>query len=133
LDLKYGEIRDVTILFLDFAGFTKLTEKLQNPERIYHVITIVFGALAQIIRGHNGWVEKFIGDAVMAVWGVKQSSEYDAERAVMAAREMLAALEPINQVLKAIGVKLTARIGINAGPVVYDPQQTPELGVDFTG
>jgi class 3 adenylate cyclase/Tfp pilus assembly protein PilF len=126
-DLKGGEVRDVAVLFLDIVGYTELAEKLKDPERIYHVITTVFRAFSDIIRRHNGRVEKYIGDAIMAVWGTGQASEYDAERAIAAAQEIFEDLKSINQILESINLKLAARIGINAGPVIFDPNRIPEL------
>ncbi|MDP8240521.1 MAG: tetratricopeptide repeat protein [Candidatus Hatepunaea meridiana] len=127
LELKGGERREVTILFLDIVGFTRLSEKLQDPERVYHVIGGVFGAFAEVIRKHNGNVEKYIGDAIMAVWGSEQATEQDAERTIAAAREIFETLKPINRILKSIDVQLNARIGINAGQVVFDKDRYPEV------
>jgi len=127
IEVKGGERREVVILFLDIVGFTKLSEKLQDPERVYHIIAGVFATFTDVIKKHHGYVDKYIGDAIMAIWGAEQATEFDSERAVVAASEIFDTLEKINDVLKSIKVSINARIGINVGSAVFVPDPNPDL------
>ncbi|MGZ4325994.1 MAG: adenylate/guanylate cyclase domain-containing protein [Solirubrobacteraceae bacterium] len=98
----------VTILFCDVTGSTALGESL-DPEALRAVLGRYFDRMKAIVERHDGTVEKFIGDAVMAVFGVPVAHEDDAFRAVRAAAEMREALPDL-------GVQ--ARIGVNTGEVV---------------
>jgi class 3 adenylate cyclase len=110
--------RRVTVLFADLAGSTAIGERL-DPEALRAVQQRYFDALRVAIEQHEGTVEKFIGDAVMAVFGIPQLHEDDALRAVRSAFDMQRALETLNRDLDARwGVRLAIRIGINTGAVV---------------
>src|SRR5712692_8781389 len=89
------ERRLVTVLFADVTGSTTLAERL-DAEDMRGVLTAVFGALSREIQRFGGTVEKYIGDAVMAVFGYPAAHEDDAERAVRAALAMLVALDQLN-------------------------------------
>jgi class 3 adenylate cyclase/tetratricopeptide (TPR) repeat protein len=114
-----GELRKtVTVLFCDVTGSTELAESL-DPETVRHVMLRYFDEMAQVIARHEGAIEKYIGDAVMAVFGVPQIHEDDALRAVRAAAEMRGALVELNRELdRSWGITLATRIGINTGEVV---------------
>jgi class 3 adenylate cyclase/tetratricopeptide (TPR) repeat protein len=100
------------------VGSTALGERL-DPERLQRVLTRYYEALRSVIDRHGGTVEKFIGDAVMAVFGVPNIREDDALRAVRAAAELGDALDDLNAELDAtIGVRVHVRVGINTGEVV---------------
>jgi predicted ATPase/class 3 adenylate cyclase len=115
-----GTRKVVTILFCDVAGFTPMGERL-DPETLGGVMTAFYERMAEVVERHGGTVEKYIGDAVMAVFGVPLLHEDDALRAVRAAVEMLAALEGLNAELDA-GARLQLRIGVNTGEVIVgDP------------
>ncbi|MDP9273383.1 MAG: AAA family ATPase [Chloroflexota bacterium] len=110
--------RRVTVLFTDVAGSTTIGEQL-DPEALREVMQRYFDAMRVAIEHHEGTVEKFIGDAVMAVFGIPQLHEDDALRAVRAAFDMQAALETLNRDIGARwGVELAIRTGINTGEVV---------------
>jgi class 3 adenylate cyclase len=110
--------RSVTVLFTDVVGSTPLGEKL-DPESLREVMERYFDAMRVAVEGHGGTVEKFIGDAVMAVFGIPQLHEDDALRAVRAAFDMRAALAVLNRDLSARwGIRLAIRTGINTGEVV---------------
>jgi class 3 adenylate cyclase/tetratricopeptide (TPR) repeat protein len=110
--------KTVTILFTDVTGSTGLGERL-DPESLRDVMGRYFASMREVIERHGGTVEKYIGDAVMAVFGVPVVHEEDALRAVRAAVEMREALERLNGSLRAErGVALEARTGINTGSVV---------------
>ncbi|MGZ8567111.1 MAG: AAA family ATPase, partial [Actinomycetota bacterium] len=114
-----SEVRKtVTIVFCDVVGSTAMGEAL-DPESLRRVMERYFDAMQAAIERHGGTVEKFIGDAVMAVFGVPQVHEDDALRAVRAAAEMRAALAVLNADLdRDQGMTLACRIGVNTGEVV---------------
>ena len=108
----------VTILFSDVSGSTSLGERL-DPEAVRHVMERYFLEARSILESHGGTVEKFIGDAVMAVFGVPHIHEDDALRAVSAAVEMRRRLAELNDELKrGWGVQIAVRTGVNSGEVV---------------
>jgi class 3 adenylate cyclase len=115
LPARLGELRKtVTVVFCDLADSTELGERL-DPESLRALMARWYGAMREPLEGHGGTVEKFIGDAVMAVFGVPQVHEDDALRAVLAAVEMRRALAALNA---EIGSALQIRIGVNSGEVV---------------
>ncbi len=116
--------RRVTVLFTDVVGSTPLGERL-DPEALREVMQRYFDAMRVAIERHEGTVEKFIGDAVMAVFGIPQIHEDDALRAVRAAMDMQSALVVLNRDLQARwGVQLVIRTGINTGEVVAGEAST---------
>jgi class 3 adenylate cyclase len=119
-----GKRKIVTIVFCDLAGSTALGERL-DPETLRQVIAQYFRSMSAALERHEGVVEKFIGDAVMAVFGVPAVREDDALRAVRAAAGMRAALAELNEDLKRrFGVALESRIGVNTGEVIAgDPSR----------
>jgi class 3 adenylate cyclase/tetratricopeptide (TPR) repeat protein len=120
----------VTVVFADVTGSTALGERL-DPESLEHVMTGYFGAMRSVLESHGGTVEKFIGDAVMAVFGIPGLHEDDALRAVRAAVEMRVALAALNaELAQAWGVELAIRIGVNTGEVVArDPSEGQSFAV----
>ena len=116
--------KTVTIVRCDLTGSTALGERL-DPESLRRVLRRYFDEMSAILRRHGGIVEKFIGDAVMAVFGVPAVHEDDALRAVRAASEMLGRLSSLNQELIELhGVELSIRIGVTTGDVLAgDPSQ----------
>jgi class 3 adenylate cyclase/predicted negative regulator of RcsB-dependent stress response len=108
----------VTIMFADVTGSTALGERL-DPEALRKVMGGYFDAMSAVIERHGGTVEKFIGDAVMAVFGIPRLHEDDPLRAVRATADMRRALDGLNVDLERDhGVGLAARIGVNTGEVV---------------
>jgi class 3 adenylate cyclase len=115
---KEEERKLVTVLFADLTGSTALGEQL-DPERLGLLLQEYFGAMASVIESWGGSVEKFIGDAVMAVFGIPSMHEDDAERAVLAALDMQARLSEMNdEITRRHGVRLAMRIGVNTGEVI---------------
>src|SRR5437016_4341585 len=109
--------RTVTIVFSDIVGSTALGERL-DPETLSRVMSDYFTAVKPAVERHGGVLAKFIGDAVMAVFGLTELHEDDALRAVRAALEMRETLARLNLELeRRYGVALTARTGINTGAV----------------
>src|SRR5215469_15888624 len=114
-----GEQRKtVTIIFCDLKGSTSLGERLDS-EALREVLGVYFSAMRQVIERNGGTVEKYIGDAIMAVFGLPTLHEDDALRAVRAAFDMSRALKSVNVRLQATwGVALENRTGVNTGQVV---------------
>jgi class 3 adenylate cyclase/tetratricopeptide (TPR) repeat protein len=114
----------VTVLFTDLVGSTALGDGLE-PESLRQLMTRYFREMAAVIQGHGGTTEKFIGDAIMAVFGVPRLHEDDAVRAVRAATAMRHALQGLNDEFEARwGVRIVTRTGVNTGEVIAgDPSQ----------
>ena len=112
------ERKVVTVLFTDVAGSTALGERL-DPELLRRVMWRYFDAVQAVLERHGGTVEKFIGDAVMAVFGIPSVREDDALRAVRAALELGQRLAALNAELEPEhGVRILTRTGINTGEVI---------------
>jgi class 3 adenylate cyclase/tetratricopeptide (TPR) repeat protein len=110
--------KTVTVVFTDVTGSTSLGERL-DPESLRRVMSRYFDEMRRTVERHGGTVEKFIGDAVMAVFGVPTLHEDDALRAVRAAWEMRESLALLNKELELDwGVTIAIRTGANTGPVV---------------
>ena len=108
----------VTVVFADITGSTGLGERL-DPETLRAIMGRWFEAMRTVLERHDGSVEKFIGDAVVAVFGVPVVHEDDALRAVRAAAEMQVALARLNEALAAErGLEIAMRVGVNTGAVV---------------
>ena len=108
---------EVTILFSDITGFTSLSSNLA-PRQVVDLLNAYFPVMAEIVFRHEGTLEKYIGDALMAVWGAPFSHPDDAERAVRAAVEMQRALEVLNARWRSQGApELSIHVGINTGRV----------------
>ena len=113
-----SERKHVTIMFSDLSGYTAMNEKL-DPEEVKEIMSRIFGEITRIIKTYDGFIERFIGDAVMAVFGIPKAHEDDPVRAIRAAVEILEAVEGISpQFEERIGRSLTMHIGINTGLVV---------------
>ncbi len=120
--------KTVTVVFCDVTGSTALGEQL-DPESLRHVMARYFEAMRVAIERHGGTVEKFIGDAVMAVFGVPVVHEDDALRAARAAVDMRDALAGLNEDLgRDYGTRLEARIGVNTGEVVTGTEERLATG-----
>jgi class 3 adenylate cyclase/tetratricopeptide (TPR) repeat protein len=121
--------KTVTIVFSDLKDSTALGERI-DTEALHEVKERYFGTMAAEIVRHGGKVEKYIGDAIMAVFGLPKAHEDDALRAVRAAHGMRVALERLNQGLRErYGVALANRTGVNTGEVVAndDPSADQKL------
>ena len=114
--------KTVTVVFCDVVGSTPLGEQL-DPESVRRVMSRFFDRMSHALERHGGSVSKYIGDAVMAVFGIPALHEDDALRAVRAAAEMREEIASLNEELRRdVGVAIRVRIGINTGPVVVgDP------------
>jgi class 3 adenylate cyclase len=123
--LPAHEVRKtVTIVFSDLKGSTSLGERL-DPESMREVMDRYFTAMSAEITRHGGKIEKVIGDAIMAVFGLPRAHEDDALRAVRAAAGMRQALGAVNEdLLRRYGVALANRTGVNTGEVVASDDPT---------
>jgi adenylate cyclase len=113
-----GEQREVTVMFADVCGFTQIAEDL-TPERTVALLNEIFTFATEIVHKRGGMIDKFIGDAVMAVWGAPESRPDDAVRAVHAAEDLRRWVETGNRKWRQqYGVEISLAIGINTGKVV---------------
>ena len=113
-----GERKHVTVLFSDLSGYTAMSERL-DPEEVKEITSRIFGEIAQVVTKYEGFIEKFVGDAVMALFGVPKAHEDDPLRAIKAAREIHDLVEAMSpQLEERIGRPLSMHSGINTGLVV---------------
>jgi len=113
-----GDRRPVTVLFADLAGFTALSEGL-DPEDVRAIQADLFHEMSASIERYEGFVEKFVGDAVMAVFGAPRAHEDDPERGLRAALLMRERMGALNRRWeRRVGRPLALHIGLNTGPVV---------------
>lgn len=116
-----AERRLCSVLFVDLVGFTPFAER-QDPESVREFLTQYFDRAQRIIESYGGTVEKFIGDAVMAVWGAPVANEDDAELAVRAGLEVVSSVSDLGEVtgnsgLRARGGVVTGEVAITIGKV----------------
>lgn len=123
-DLLQGEMglggakKDVLVFFSDIRGFTSFSEK-RSPEEVVEMLNEYFGVMVGIINKHGGVVDKFIGDAIMAIWGAPKSSPDDPKKAVRACLEMRKGLEELNKKRMERGeTAIMIGMGLHAGPAI---------------
>ena len=120
-----GERKHVTVLFSDLSGFTEISERI-DPEETGEIMAGIFARATEIVERYEGRVEKFMGDAVMAVFGDPETHEDDPVRAVRTALELHRVVEELAPALeKRVGARLALHSGINTGVIV-----TGELNLD---
>lgn len=113
-----GEAKDVTVLFADLAGFTGLSEEMP-PETLIQMLNDYFSTMTRVILARQGTVDKFIGDAVMAVWGAPVPMADHAVLACQAALEMQEAMRRLQESWRERGLpQLAVRIGLHSGRVL---------------
>ena len=113
-----GERREVTLLFTDLAGFTTISEQL-GPDQVARLLNEHFSRACAIIKTHGGSVNRFIGDAIMAIWGAPLTDEKQALHACLAARDMQLDMQQLREELSAKGLPpIKMRIGIHTGPAI---------------
>ena len=112
-----GEQREVTVLFSDIAGFTKASEKL-SPAELVAALNAYFAAMTAIVEEHGGFVDKFVGDAVVAVFGAPVDDGKHAQHAVRAALHMDRVMRQEKGFRLGSDVPIHIRIGLNTGPVL---------------
>lgn len=109
--------RTATILFADLSGFTALSEQL-DPEVVQALQTKLFSELTAAVESFGGFVDKFIGDALLALFGAPVAHEDDPERALRAALDMLVRTGRLGEGSASASPRMVLHIGINTGPVV---------------
>ncbi|KYG61578.1 adenylate cyclase [Bdellovibrio bacteriovorus] len=113
-----GQSKEVVVFFSDIRGFTAFSEK-RSPEEVVEMLNEYFGVMVKIINSHGGVVDKFIGDAIMAVWGAPQGTQKDAHNAVRACLEMRRSLEKLNEKRINRGQPpINIGMGLHAGPAI---------------
>lgn len=109
--------REITVLFSDIRGFTSMSEGLE-PRQVLAMLDDYFGRMSQIVKGHDGVVGKFMGDGLLAYWGVPDKLENHAQLAVRAARDMRRAVQELNDHRATQGLPpIKIGIGIHTGIV----------------
>jgi class 3 adenylate cyclase/tetratricopeptide (TPR) repeat protein len=126
-----GEERKIiTVLFCDLVGFTERSDQA-DPEDVKAMLRVYHTLLKRTIEHFGGMVDKFIGDAVLGVFGAPMGHEDDPERAVRAGLQILEDVEDANT--QQPGLELAVRIGINTGEAVIAFGQGPQIGESVTG
>ncbi|MFH0909701.1 MAG: adenylate/guanylate cyclase domain-containing protein [bacterium] len=118
-DTLAGRKVEATILFIDIKGFTRISEELE-PEKLTDLINLYFSRMAEIITRRDGFVDKFVGDMIMAEWGVPYFFPNHAEQACEASLEIIGALKDLQPALhERCGHDIQVRVGINTGTVTW--------------
>ncbi|MCY7387559.1 MAG: CHASE2 domain-containing protein [Burkholderiales bacterium] len=113
-----GERREITLLFTDLKGFTNISEQL-GPEQVAQLLNEHFSRATAIIKRHGGTVNRFIGDAIMAIWGAPLADEKHALSACLAAREMQLDMHDLRADFSTRGLPpIFMRVGVHTGPAI---------------
>ncbi len=118
-DLQLGGInKQVTVFFSDIRDFTKFSEG-HTPEEVVQMLNEYFEIMVAIVTKNHGVVDKFVGDAMMAIWGAPKSTGEDERYALKACLEMRQALEELNKIRMSRGqVEIKIGMGLNSGPAI---------------
>jgi class 3 adenylate cyclase/tetratricopeptide (TPR) repeat protein len=119
-ELAPGERREVAVLFLDMEGFTGLSESLDH-ETLHRIMTGLMGVLSRVVEGCGGYVDKFEGDRVMALFGASRSTGDECSRSVTCGLRMLGIVRELGEALSRAGGSIGARAGISYGAVTVAP------------
>lgn len=111
-----GQEREVTVVFIDLVGFTSLSESFE-PKELIAFVNDILGGLAEIILRWDGMIDKYIGDCIMAVWGVPLADDEHAKKAISAMQEISKHVDNL-QIDSKAKVKPSVRIGVASGVVV---------------
>lgn len=111
-----AELREITVLFSDIRGFTTISERLESASRLFKLLNRYLGDMAAIVKEHDGHLDKFIGDAVMAIYNAPVLHDDHAARAAATALAMQRQLKVLNQTfIKKFDVELKVGIGLHSG------------------
>lgn len=114
-----GEKREYTVLFSDVRDFTTISEQLE-PETLVELLNAYLGAMTDVIFEHNGMLDKYIGDGIMAVWGAPLPQPDHAAQACRAAFQMMRRMRELEPEWRTRGwPEITVRIGLNTGPMIF--------------
>ena len=128
-----SERKQATVLFCDFVGYTAMTEKL-DPEDVKEIMSHIFGEIAQVVARYDGFIECFLGDEVMALFGVPKAHEDDPVRAIRAAWKIHRAVEAISPRYEAlVGHPLSMHTGINTGLLITGHEYIGKERYGITG
>jgi class 3 adenylate cyclase/tetratricopeptide (TPR) repeat protein len=120
---KIREYRHITALFSDLCDYTPLTEELE-PEELKDILDTLFARIIHIITSYKGIVEKFVGDGVIALFGLDEIHEHDAIRAIHAAKDIHSFAHELSDTISSkIGRRISMHTGINTGLVLVDQQK----------
>ncbi|UCH52904.1 MAG: adenylate/guanylate cyclase domain-containing protein [Pseudomonadota bacterium] len=126
-----GQRREITVLFSDIRGFTTLSEQ-KSPQEVVDLLNRYFSLQVEVIFRHQGTLDKYIGDAIMAFWGAPGEQPDHACRALAAARDMQLALAQFKEELGAAGEQFDIGIGVHTGEAVVGFIGSPEHRQDYT-
>jgi adenylate cyclase len=127
-----GDRKEITVLFSDIRGFTSFSEKHQ-PEEVVKLLNEYLGAMTEIVFAHEGTLDKFVGDAIMALWGAPVGQPDHAERAVRCALAMIERLEQLQAKWRSEGkYAIDIGIGINTGDMVVGNMGAEGKKMDYT-
>ena len=113
-----GERREITLVFTDLKGFTSISEQL-GPEEVTQLLNEHFSRATAIIKQHGGTVNRFIGDAIMAIWGAPLADEKHALNACLAARDMQLDMRKLREDFSQRGLPpIFMRVGVHTGPAI---------------
>ncbi len=122
-----AERKQITALFLDLTGYTAMTERL-DPEDVKEIMSWIFGRVREVVTRYDGFIERFMGDGVLALFGALKAHEDDPVRAIRAAREIHELVDAMNPKYEAkVGAPLSMHSGINTGLAVT-ADVNPETG-----
>jgi class 3 adenylate cyclase len=128
-----GERRQATVLFSDLSGYTAMNERL-DPEEVRAIVGRIKAESVRIVEGHGGIVNQFVGDEVMALFGVPQAHEDDPVRAVRAARDLHAMVRALAPAVESrIGAPLRLHSGISTGLIVTGTEDERDGTFGVTG
>ncbi len=126
-----GATREMTVVFTDLAGFTTISEKLQ--ERVVPLLNRYMGIMVPLIRANRGYVNKFLGDGIMFFFGAPRENVNHARDSVAAVLQMQQAMIPFNQQLVADGLpEIHMRVGITTGNMIVGDAGPPGISSDYT-
>ena len=117
---RFGEEREVTVLFSDLAGFTTLSEK-SSPEQMVNILNAYLDEVVELITQHSGYIDKFIGDAVMVIWGAPIKQSDHAQRAFEVAAKFNSICEQFNDKMLKENPnfeRLVTRVGLHTGKAI---------------
>ncbi len=127
-----GERKEITVLFSDIRGFTSFSEKHQ-PEEVVSLLNEYLGAMTNVVFEHEGTLDKFVGDAIMALWGAPVGQPDHAERACRCALDMIKKLKELQEKWTAEGkYAIDIGIGINTGDMVVGNMGAEGKKMDYT-
>ena len=125
MGLNQGQKKEVSVFFLDIKDYTTISEKLE-PDEVHDFLNKLFTPFAKIIKNNGGWIEKYIGDSIMAVFGI-QTNYGHSVAAIKSALEILDEVKNLNVIFSEKNIKINIRVGINTGTAVLAKRDNNEV------